>query len=57
MNETTNLFIMLGLIEDTLDESNCKQEESDCMNYLSESERMLSLARTKNNEVNLKPIT
>ena len=48
---------MLGLIEDTLDESNCKQEESDCMNYLSESERMLSLARTKNNEVNLKPMT
>ena len=47
MNETTNLFIMLGLIEDTLNESNCKQEENDCMNYLSEGERILSLARTK----------
>ena len=30
MNETTNLFIMLGLIEDTLNESNCKQEENNC---------------------------
>ena len=47
MNETTNLFIMLGLIEETLNESNCKQKENDCMNYLSEGERILSLARTK----------
>ena len=47
MNETTNLFIMLGLIEDKPDKSNENQEEKDCMNYLSEGERILSLARKK----------
>lgn len=47
MNETTNLFIMLGLIEDKPDKSNESQEEKDCMNYLSEGERILSLARKK----------
>ena len=40
MNETTNLFIMLGLIEDKPDKSNGSQEDKDCMNYLSEGERI-----------------
>lgn len=51
MNETTNLFIMLGLIEDKPDKSNESQEDKDCMNYLSEGERILSLAREKKERV------
>lgn len=47
MNETTNLFIMLGLIKNDSDESLQISEDNDCYNYLSEGERILSLARTK----------
>lgn len=51
MNKTTNLFIMLGLIEDKQDKSNESKEEKDCMNYLSEGERILSLASKKKERI------
>lgn len=51
MDETTNLFIMLGLIEDKQDKYNESQEEKDCMNYLSEGEKLLSLASKKKERI------